>query len=357
MSVFGLVFGKKNLVGKSCPEIPDGVGPWFNLPAGKASSPPLRIKSLTEEGKTILIDFWTYSCVNCLRTLPYLKSWHEKYSSLGLVIIGVHSPEFEFEKKSKNVENFIKKEGVKYPVMLDSDHKIWNLFGNNVWPRKLLIDTKGKIRYDHCGEGDYLAAEEKIRELLVEASPKLELPKVDTKEHEHKKEGGVCYPQTPEAYCGYLRGRLGNQESFVKDKFHVYKIPTKGPFKDGQIYLNGGWIATPEYLQHGVKTREPINHLALPFHGLEANAVIKLDETRLVSETRVYIAVDEKPLTKESAGKDILFDGSGWSYLKVEEPRMYQIFKTAEFGQHQLKIIPFSDAVCIYAFTFGGCVD
>jgi len=357
MSIFEVLFGKKNLVGLTAPEIPEEVGPWFNLPAGEAGSQPLKIKSLAKEGKIILIDFWTYSCVNCLRALPYLKSWHDKYSRTGLVIIGVHTPEFEFEKKPKNIENFIKKEGVTYPVVLDPERKIWDLFHNNIWSRKLLIDTKGKIRYDHSGEGAYLETENKIRELLKEADPSVSLPKIDTKEHEHIKEGGVCYPQTPETYCGYLRGRLGNQEGYTKDKFHVYKIETKKPLEDGKIYLNGGWIAAAEYLQHGVKTRGPINYLILPFHGLEVNAVMKLDEARMVSQTRVYVALDEKPLTKEIAGKNVLFDGGGWSYLNLEEPRMYNIFKTKEFGDHRLKIIPFSDAFQIYAFTFGGCGD
>lgn len=349
MSIFEVLFGKKNLVGVTAPDIPEEVGAWLN-------SNPLKIKDLAKKGKVVLIDFWTYSCGNCLRTLPYLKSWYEKYSRVGLIIIGVHTPEFEFEKRKVNVESFIEKEQVPYPIVLDNDHRIWDLFKNKLRPRELLIDTKGKIRYDHCGEGAYAETENAIRELLKQSDPKVNLPKMAVQEHGHKVPS-LVYPQTTETYCGYLRGRLGNPEGYVKDKFHVYKFPSKGPLKDGYIYLNGGWVTKTEYLQHGVNTKEPINFLLLPFHGLEANAVVRLDDTKMVSQTRVYVALDEKPLTKEMAGKDVLFDGGAWSYLKVEEPRMYQIFKTAEFGDHQLKIFPFSDAVCIYVFAFGGCTD
>ena len=350
MSILENLFGSANLVGINAPEIPQEAGPWLN-------SEKLRIKDLAKSKKTILIDFWTYSCVNCLRTLPYLKKWYEKYAKFGLVIIGVHTPEFEFEKDVDNVRGFIEKEGVSYPIVLDSEYKIWNVFANHAWPRKLLIDTKGKIRYDHSGEGAYLETENKIRELLQVANPLVKLPSVDPQEHKHISKNGVCYPQTPETYCGYLRGRLGNQGSYVEDKFHVYKLPKTDTFEDGRIYLNGGWIGRPEYLQHGVNTKEPINYLLLPYHGLEVNAVIKLDGSKKVRQRRVYIALNDKTLEKKIAGRDVLYDQDGWSYLNITQPKMYRVIKSQDFGQHVLKLIPFSDAFQIYAFTFGGCAD
>src|SRR3989344_4406767 len=128
------------------------------------TEPELKISNL--KGKIILIDFWTYTCINCIRTLPYLKSWHEKYSNKGLVIIGVHTPEFSFEKDHANVLNAVKELGIKYPVVQDNDYVTWTAFKNRYWPRKYLIDSEGYIRYDHVGEGAYEETEIKIQELL-----------------------------------------------------------------------------------------------------------------------------------------------------------------------------------------------
>ncbi|OGY22666.1 MAG: hypothetical protein A2126_01610 [Candidatus Woykebacteria bacterium GWB1_45_5] len=358
MSIFEKLFGEKNLVGKSCPEIPEGIGLWLGLNNDGVISQPLKIKDLRAVGKAVLLDFWAYSDVNSLQDLPYLKRWQEKYFPLGLVVIGIHTPEFDFEADPRNVENFIKKEGITYPVVLDLDRRMWNLFANDTWPRMLLVDTKGKIRYDHRGGDHYLEAETKIQGLLKEINSKVDLPKMAAEELDHIKEVAVHYPQTQKTYCGYQKGKIGNQEGYFKDTFHVYdKVPPKDSFKDGHLYLNGGWIAKADYLQHAVNNRDPIDFLILPFRGLAANVVLGLDETKGVGETKIYVALDDAPPAKEVAGKDMLFDESGWSYLLVKEPRLYELFKTKEFADHLLKIYPFSDALQIYAFSFVGRVE
>lgn len=141
-----------------------GIASWINLPAGQAGSDPLTLESL--RGKVVLVDFWTYSCINCIRTQPYLNAWHEKYAADGLVIIGMHAPEFAFEKLERNVREAAKKAGIRYPVALDNDFMTWNAYGNRYWPAKYLIDQKGNIVYRHFGEGAYEQTEQRIQALL-----------------------------------------------------------------------------------------------------------------------------------------------------------------------------------------------
>ncbi|MGH8004716.1 MAG: redoxin domain-containing protein, partial [Limisphaerales bacterium] len=148
-------------IGRRAPEISEKE--WIN-------NPPLTMAQL--HGKVVALEFWEYTCVNCLRTLPHVKAWHRKYASQGLVVLGVHTPEFEGSKKRANVEKAVRELQIKYPVVLDNDYVIWNAFGNNWWPRIFLIDKKGVIRYDHIGEGAYGKTEAKIQELLREAAPK-----------------------------------------------------------------------------------------------------------------------------------------------------------------------------------------
>ena len=137
---------------------------WFNT-GGK----PLSIDELTSEGHVVLIDFWTYTCINCIRTLPYVESWDSEYRKDGLVVVGVHSPEFPFEKDAGNVADAIQRDGIHYPVVQDNDLGTWNAFGNQYWPAKYLIDSKGEVRYVHFGEGQYDQTEAAIRSLLAEA--------------------------------------------------------------------------------------------------------------------------------------------------------------------------------------------
>ncbi|MDW0143860.1 MAG: thioredoxin family protein, partial [Nitrososphaeraceae archaeon] len=158
ISSVGLSIDKSQF--KKAPEF-TGITSYINTNATKLSD---------LKGKVVLVDFWTYSCINCIRTLPYLVDWNHKYSDKGLVIVGVHSPEFEFEKNIDNVKQAVTRFGIEYPVLLDNDHGTWNAFQNSYWPRKYLVDSEGYIRYDHIGEGGYVETENAIKNLLSERS-------------------------------------------------------------------------------------------------------------------------------------------------------------------------------------------
>lgn len=346
METESILQNSDNTVGLHAPEIPDQTGPWFN-------SNQLKISEVNSQNKIVLVDFWTYSCVNCLRTLPYIKKWNAKYASMGLVIIGVHTPEFEFEKDSKNVSAFIKKEGIDYPVVMDSDYEIWNSFANHYWPRKYLIDTKGIIRLDHAGEGAYKETESTIQSLLKEVSG-VSLPSLVEETHHHITQGAVCYPTTAELYAGYLRGIVGNSGGFVQDQIHIYKAPEIDSFEDGKIYLEGDWVSKNEYLVHHRNVEEPTDFVAILYHGLEVNAVMKSASGRL---TRVLVQRDGQPLEPTFAGKDVVFDDSGLTYIDVDEPRLYNIIKDGENGKHILKLSPLHEDFQLFAYTFGGCAD
>lgn len=334
-----------DLTGIHTPEIPDQTGPWFN-------SAPLKIANLNNQNKIVLIDFWTYSCINCLRTLPYIKKWHEKYFDIGLIIIGVHTPEFEFEKEPQNVEKFIKKQNVTYPVVMDNEQKIWNSFANRYWPRKYLVDTKGIIRLDHAGEGFYSQTEKKIQELLKEATG-APLPNVEP-EHHHISQGAVCYPMTAELYAGYLRGLIGNESGFVEEKSAFYKSPDFADYHDGKLYLQGNWLAKDEFVQHSRGTSEPDDFVAIRYHGLEVNVVLKSEKSE---SYQVWIQRDGKSLEKEFAGGDVQFDSEGSSFIEVSEPKLYNIVKDKNQGDHILKLLTLSDQMQLFAYTFGGCAD
>src|SRR3990172_1420953 len=193
--------------------------------------------------KVVLYDIWTYSCINCIRTLPYINAWNVKYADKGLLIIGIHSPEFEFEKDINNVKTAVENYGIKHPVVLDNDMKTWKAFENRYWPRKYIADSEGYIRYDHIGEGGYAETEKIIQQLLEERSQLLGVnvvaaqPLVDLEEHK------FLMSQTPELYFGYKfafgRNQLGNSEGFNPDQIVAYSIPDK--LQEDYFYLEGQW--------------------------------------------------------------------------------------------------------------------
>lgn len=262
------------------------------------------------KGKAVLIDFWTYSCVNCIRTLPFLKEWHEKYKDKGLVIVGIHTPEFEFEKDPVNVEKAIKEFSIKYPVILDSDYLIWNLYSNHWWPRKFLINKEGKIVYDHVGEGGYKETEEEIQKALLEINPTIKLPAVA---EAMAGEGGICYPTTPETYLGSSRGFTGKVWNF-----------------------EGSWKIYPEYIEHARNTKDFEDYILLNYQANEVNLVLGTN--------------DGKP-----AEVKIKRNGEELKNLKIESHKMHNLLKVDKHEHGELKIYSNSDNLRAYAFTFGGC--
>lgn len=292
---------------KKAPDILAG-GQWFNSDA-------LSLKT-SLKNKVVLIDFWTYTCINCIRTLPYLKSWHEKYNSQGLVIVGVHSPEFEFEKDPENLAKAISDFQITYPVVQDNNFSTWRAYNNSYWPAKYLIDGNGNLRYYHFGEGDYNKTEMAIQALLTElgASPSGEINNTEYKN----------FAQTPEIYLGFGRGDIGYQ---TKKEIYQTQTASKNIGKN-QVGYNGNWLFSEEFAQS-----DNFSELLLNFSAKDAFLVMQpVDQ---IAEVEIYI--DEVFVNK----------------IKVDKNRLYEILKLPEPGRHMLKLKFPKNRVKLFAFTFG----
>ena len=316
---------------------------WINTD-GK----PLQI----EKGKVYIIDFWEYTCINCLRTLPYLKEWNSRYAKDGLVIIGVHTPEFKFAKDRANVAAAVKKYGIIWPVVNDSAYRNWQAYRNTFWPRKYFIDSKGMVVADHAGEGGYAESEELIQKLLKEANPNIVLPPIQRETPERVN----ATTMTPELYAG-ARGKQneqhGNITAFIAGKTQVYRSPGTS-LTDGKIYVQGAWTTEEESLRHGRATQDLNDKILLRYHARECNAVIKPEANM---PFRVYITQDGKPVAQADKGQDIQYDEKGSSYLQVDQPRMYRITRNAAFSSHILTLASMSPDFGLYSFTFSPTVS
>ena len=339
---------------KVAPEL-SGITGWIN-------SEPLTLAGL--RGRVVLIDFWTYTCVNCIRTLSYLKDWDDTYSSAGLVIIGVHTPEFEFEKSREHVETAVETFEIRYPVAQDNDSMTWNAFGNKVWPGKYLIDGDGYIRYTHLGEGAYAETEEKIRELLSEVDADLGNtpavaalePRLDPAAMTALSEDGL----TRELYAGYDRNRTamssGNSPPYFLH-LEYYEFPDMdlmyediGERQNHYMALHGLWRNEPESIVHGRATQDYEDYIVLLFAATSVNAVM---EQWADNPYEVRVLLDGAPLRPEDAGADVKFDEEGNSYVHVNSPRMYRLVDLDRFGRHELKLSSNSYEFSLFSLTFG----
>ena len=323
---------------------------WIN-------SDPTSIAELTSQGKVVLVDFWTYTCVNCLRTLPFLREWQEKYSDNGLVILGVHAPEFDFEKELENVQRAVDEEEIEWPVALDNEMSTWRSFNNRYWPAKYLIDTRGEVRYSHFGEGAYRETEIEIRNVLQESG--FDLSGIPIGEIENKARDDKARAVTRELYGGYERnysfyGQYAGQDAYYvqPDREFEYKDPyaENNAYPPQQWVVNGLWRNEREAIVHARETTDLSDYIAFKFLGRSANVVIDPPEP---GEFKVYVDLDNEPLSEDEAGEDILFDDEGRSYFNVNEPRMYKIVETPEYVEKTLKLSSDSSNFAIFAFTFG----
>jgi thiol-disulfide isomerase/thioredoxin len=306
--------------------------------AGYINTDPENLRKQLE-GKVVLYDIWTYSCINCQRTLPHITAWNDKYSDKGLIIVGIHSPEFEFEKDIDNVKFAVEKFGITYPVILDNDKKIWSAFENRYWPRKYIADDEGYIRYDHIGEGAYDETEMVIQELLKERAARLGLdvavaqPLVDIEEFKHGS-------RTPELYFGYDfafgRNQLGNKEGFQPGKSIEYVIPQS--LRDNYFYLDGTW----ENLEDRMVLRSEIGTIVLPYFAKQVNIVA-------AGDSDLEILLDGKPISRQDAGTDVGDDGR----VVISESTLYNLVNTAEPAKRTIQINVNRSGFEIYTFTFG----
>ncbi|MFZ0890534.1 MAG: redoxin family protein [Candidatus Binataceae bacterium] len=315
---------------------------WLN-------SPPLTLSRL--RGKVVLVDFWEYTCINCIRTFPYLRRWNRLYGPLGLVIIGVHTPEFAFGRDPKLVAEAVKRFGLTFPIAVDSGYKVWNAFNNEAWPTKYLIDKDGKIAFVHEGEGDYADFERHIQELLAETHPGLEFkdPKF-TPPQDGTLPG--CPSPTPETYLGFARGdRIANPDGYRQLQQASYKAPDTIPL-DGYA-LSGVWLATAEALYHHTNPAPPGDSLTLHYQAESVYLVAGSDDGKLQP---LYLAQDGKPLAPNARGVDVKTDAQGRTFVALTGKRMYYLVNNPQFGQHELRLSAATPGVSLYSFTFGnGC--
>jgi len=296
--------------------------------------------------KVVLLDFWTYSCVNCIRSIPHLKELHKKYADNGLIIIGVHTPEFRFEKNPENVEAAVKKWGIEYPVALDSENTTWQIYGNKYWPRQTLIDARGSIRLEHVGEGGYEELEEKIAELLAEIGVKdLVIYRKKEKQKDRFKTFRAQKGLTPEIYVGAERSNgFGNSQVCVPGS--CIRFIDRGDHKPNTVYLGGDWTQKTEKIHHPTEEEA---HVALNYTAKSVNVVMAPDTE---SRFRVFVFLDGKPIERKNAGRDILIK-AGKSYFEVDKADMYEIIDTGTMQNHEVKLVSDSPEVALYTFTFG----
>jgi thiol-disulfide isomerase/thioredoxin len=307
---------------------------------GWLSSDPLNRKSL--RGKVVLVDFWTYTCINSLRSLPYVKSWAAKYKDAGLVVIGVHTPEFSFEKERVNVENALRDLKVTYPVAIDSNYAIWQAFNNEYWPAQYLIDGKGRIRYHHFGEGEYGESERVIQTLLKEnGATGLDEMAVGISAYgvEAAPSGNV---ESPETYVGYRQAeRFASPERLARASRKTYSPPSKPSLN--QWGLGGSWNVGAD----GAVLQAAPGKIVFRFHSRDLHLV--LGPTKSGKPVGFKVTLDGAAPNNDY-GADSAPDGTG----EVREPRLYQLIRQKGQIEDRTFEIEFLDpGVQAFAFTFG----
>jgi len=326
-----------------------GLDNWIN-------SEPLNLEQLADENKLVLLDFWTYTCVNCIRTFPYLKAWHEAYAELGLVIIGVHSPEFEFEKILANVQAAVERYGIEYPVALDSDKETWDKYGNHFWPSKYLITVapngESSVVLRHFGEGGYQEFESTIlAELDRLGHGTGDLWAVNPVGPERSDNAHTI---TRELYGGYSKNYLSDglyagQDAYYEAPDSIVDYVDDGTRRHGQFFLNGQWINSENAVVSGKTVESTSSEFAFEFFATSVNSVLSSS-----SETiEVVVEIDGEPVSSQQAGEDIHWNTDGESVLSIGDARLYQILELPEFGKHELVLKTNSEGLAVYTMTFG----
>jgi cytochrome c biogenesis protein CcdA/thiol-disulfide isomerase/thioredoxin len=298
---------------------------WFNTPQGN----PLQLSAL--RGKVVLVDFWTYTCINCIRTLPYLKAWYSTYHRDGLVIVGVETPEFQFEHEAGNVRNAIEQFGINYPVVQDNDMGTWNAYDNQYWPADYLIGPNGEVRYTAFGEGDYEKTETAIRALLAESGAQV---------------GGMSHPSdvvvpseeaTPETYLGTARAQ--GWVNGPKSGTHDYGPPSTAPLALNDFSYSGTWKIDEQ-------PAEAISQAGVELHFLAKHVYLVLSSPG-ERPLQVQVLLDGKPIPARYEGSDV-----HGGVVTVRQQRLYTLVSLPNDQQHRLAL-RFAPGVSAYAFTFG----
>ena len=280
------------------------------------NSPPLTPEML--RGKVVLVDFWEYTCINWIRTAPYVKAWHRDYADRGLVIVGVHAPEFEFGKRAEHIDRGIRDHGLTYPIALDNDFATWRALGNDAWPAKYLFDSRGRLVKRWVGEGRYHDIEMEIRRLLVAGSPGITLPPISGEAAAFAKKGEPSYAGiTGETYIGADRR------------------------EPGRVTLEGRWQTARQY----VELQDGMGKIILPFMAGEVNLVV---QPGAAGTAVVEVLLDGKPVG-EARGADVGPDG----VARIDRSGMIRLIARAPRGPHVLTLVARDPGLRAYAFTFG----
>jgi thiol-disulfide isomerase/thioredoxin len=312
-----------------------GISATINAPADFAIAPLIG-------KKIVLVDFWTYSCINCQRTTPYLNAWYDKYRDQGLEIVGVHTPEFGFEKSLPNVQAAVEKFGIKYPVVLDNDYATWTAYANRYWPRKYLVDLDGTIVYDHIGEGGYEETEKKIQELLAERAKRLgEEMSVAS---DMAAPVAIAPPEervSPETYFGASRNAAttGNAVASTTGE-QTLALPAE--LSRDRAYLAGTWRFSEE-------SASPAKGGALVYK-LHAKRVYLVAGTAADKPVRVRVLLDGKAVAPgKLGGADVAANG----VVTLGDDRLYHLLELPEYGDHELRIEAVDEGAVLFTFTFG----
>jgi thiol-disulfide isomerase/thioredoxin len=322
-------------------QIKNTSGPSLSGSNGWLNTKPLNLDEL--HGKVVLIDFWTYTCINWRRTLPYINAWASKYKEQGLVVIGVHTPEFPFEQKPENISHAMEQMNIHYPVAMDRDYKIWNSFENQYWPALYLIDAKGQVRYHKFGEGDYQESELQIQQLLKEILKKnvLDTPLLL---HPVGFEAAADWEnlQSPENYINNNRSQgFTSPENKMSGEQTVYSVP--GGLSLNQWALSGAWSLGKE----NARLNKGQGKLVYRFHARDVNLI--MGPATPVTSLKYRVLIDGRP-PGSSHGLDIDSNGNG----EVKEQRMYQLIRQpGPVTDHEFQIEFSNPGVEVYDFTFG----
>jgi thiol-disulfide isomerase/thioredoxin len=333
MSLFGLRHaGEMSL-------LVEGRLPGFDGATGWLNSPPLDPAHLG--GKVVLVDFWTYTCINWLRTLGYVRAWADRYRDHGLVVVGVHTPEFPFEREVDNVSRAAKQLAVEYPIALDSDYRVWRAFANHYWPAVYIADAEGRIRHHHFGEGGYAECEHVVQELLREAGGDgIPDDVVSITPEGFEAQADWSNLESPESYLGYEQAQNFASPGAALDQPRDYVVPDA--LKLNQWALSGNWtIERRASVLNGAEGR-----LAFRFHARDVNLVLR---SRTGASVPFRVAVDGEP-PGDAHGLDVDEQGDG----TLVEPRLYQLIREpGAIDDRTFEITLLAPGVEGYVFTFG----
>jgi len=313
---------------QAAPEFVAGKGEWIQKPT--------TLKSL--RGKVVLVDFWAYTCVNCIRTFPYVNQWYKRYHDKGFEVVAIHRPEFDFEGQPKNVAAAAKRFGFQFPVLNDLESKNWNNYGVDAWPAKFIVDANGKIVYRHEGEGNYDQIEKQIQAQLARANPKLTFNGTIPPVRPTDAPGAVCQPMTLEAFAAStsVSHFLGDQRG---KKTHF----TYPPKVMHGFYFAGDWTPSRMFVEEDGNAAFRFQYMAK-----EVNSVLRPSIGAVTAE----VWQDGKPLPANAIGDDVKMV-NGVATLKIDQPRMYSVIRNPQWGIHEIELRFKQPGARLYTLTFG----